>query len=78
MEKEKIQTNRYVEDPLTWLQNFFSSLHTIVIQHEKKYRDRETFSVRDKYDVHLIIHCFLLVKFEEIRCEEWTPSYAGQ
>lgn len=28
-------------------------------------------------DLH-IIHCFLLLKFEDVRPEEWTPSYAGQ
>jgi hypothetical protein len=77
--KKKIQINGdYIEDPLTWLQNFFSRFHSIAIQLEKKYRDRETFKVRDEYDVQRIIHCFLLLKFEDIRAEEWTPSYTGQ
>jgi len=32
----------------------------------------------DEYDIQDIIHPFLLVRFEDIRTEEWTPSYAGK
>ena len=33
--------------------------------------------VDDEYDVQYLTHALLLLDFEDVRPEEWTPSYAG-
>jgi hypothetical protein len=39
---------------------------------------RPTLSVSDEYDVQDLLHALLWLHFEDIRPEEWTPSYAGK
>lgn len=38
---------------------------------------RSTLEVNDEYDVQDLLHGLLRVHFDDIRDEEWTPSYAG-
>lgn len=33
--------------------------------------------MNDEYDVQDLLHALLRIHFEDIRPEEWTPSYAG-
>lgn len=51
--------------------------HLVVRQLRARYADRGTLNVEDEYDVQDLLHCLLFVEFEDIRAEEWTPSYAG-
>jgi len=37
----------------------------------------KTLSVEDEYDVQDLLHALLTLYFDDIRPEEWTPSYAG-
>lgn len=39
--------------------------------------DRSTLVVEDEYDVQDLVHALLRIHFDDIRPEEWTPSYAG-
>jgi hypothetical protein len=34
--------------------------------------------VEDEYDVQDLLHSILRIFFEDVRPEEWTPSYAGK
>ena len=34
--------------------------------------------MRDEYDVKNLLHALLRLFFDDIRNEEWTPSYAGK
>jgi hypothetical protein len=44
----------------------------------KKGRDRRpTIEMRDEYDVQDSLHALLKLHFDDVRPEEWTPSYAG-
>lgn len=38
---------------------------------------RETLIISDEYDVQDLLHSLLRIFFDDIRPEEWTPSYAG-
>ena len=38
---------------------------------------RADFEIGDEYDVQDLIHAILRLHFDDIRTEEWTPSYAG-
>ena len=43
-----------------------------------RYNNRETIQVEDEYDVQDLLHALLRLYFDDIRREEWTPSYAGK
>jgi hypothetical protein len=38
---------------------------------------KHVFKIEDEYDVQDVLHSMLLVAYDDIRREEWTPSYAG-
>ena len=38
---------------------------------------RNTININDEYDVQDLLHSLLLIEFDDIRAEEWVPSYAG-
>ncbi|MBS9394050.1 MAG: hypothetical protein HEQ30_13160 [Dolichospermum sp. OL01] len=46
----------------------------IQIRHSK----RKTIEINDEYDVQDLFHALLTLYFDDIRDEEWTPSYAGR
>lgn len=59
------------------LEKIFLRFHRIATQLRRRYNDRETLDVKDEYDVQDLLHAVLKLDFEDIRTEEWTPSYAG-
>jgi len=59
------------------LKNIFEKFHLVVIQLRQRYNSRSTLEVVDEYDVQNLLHCLLKLHFNDIRREEWTPSYAG-
>lgn len=52
-------------------------LHRVVRQLCKRHGNRATLTVNDEYDVQDLVHSLLTIFFDDIRPEEWTPSYAG-
>jgi hypothetical protein len=42
-----------------------------------RHDNRPTLAVEDEYDVQDLMHALLCLSFDDIRPEEWTPSYAG-
>jgi len=46
------------------------------LQHRQ--RQRQAFTVDDEYDVQDLMHAILRLHFDDVRPEEWTPSYAGR
>jgi len=59
------------------LNNIFFRFHKIVKQLQRRYDSRATLEVNDEYDVQDLMHALLKLHFDDIRPEEWTPSYAG-
>ena len=57
--------------------NLFKRFHIICKQLRNRYDSRETIDVTDEYDVQDLLHSLLCIYFDDIRPEEWTPSYAG-
>ena len=51
--------------------------HLITRQLRQRHDSRETLDVSDEYDVQDLFHALLKLYFDDIRAEEWTPSYAG-
>jgi len=52
--------------------------HLVAKQLRDRYDDRDTLDVGDEYDVQDLFHGILRIFFDDIRPEEWTPSYAGK
>ena len=52
-------------------------LHAVVRQLRERRENRPTLDVKDEYDVQDLFHTLLTIYFDDIRREEWTPSYAG-
>lgn len=48
-----------------------------VRQMQRRHAQRTTMHVADEYDVQDLLHSLLVLHFEDVRPEEWTPSYAG-
>lgn len=51
--------------------------HLVARQLRSRHDNRETLDVEDEYDVQNLLHALLTLEFDDIRPEEWTPSYAG-
>ena len=59
------------------LENVFNKFHKIARQLRTRHSNRETLKIADEYDVQDLLHALLLLHFDDVRAEEWTPSYAG-
>ncbi len=47
-------------------------------QLKNRYDGRETLTISDEYDVQNLFHAMLTLFFDDIRREEWTPTYANR
>ncbi len=70
-------SNKSSFDAIAIIENLCDRFHLVVRQLKARYNDRETLAVEDEYDVQDLLHSLLTLHFDDIRPEEWTPSYAG-
>lgn len=63
--------------PMQRLETICHSFHNVARQLRVRYDKRSTIEVSDEYDVQDLFHALLKIDFEDIRREEWNPSYAG-
>ena len=70
---ESIATN-----PLSKIKNICNRFHLIASQIRARHENRPTIEIEDEYDVQDLLHAILKLNFDDIRPEEWTPSYAGK
>jgi REase_DpnII-MboI/Uncharacterized protein conserved in bacteria (DUF2321) len=56
---------------------YCSRFHLVARQLRNRHKNRETLNVEDEYDIQDLLHTLLRIHFDDIRREEWTPSYAG-
>ncbi|NOR57575.1 MAG: hypothetical protein GQ474_03530 [Sulfurimonas sp.] len=59
------------------IETISNKFHAVVMQMRQRYNNRPTIDVNDEYDVQDIFHSLLKLFFNDIRAEEWNPSYAG-
>lgn len=43
----------------------------------RRYSNRDTILINDEYDVQDLLNGLFHLHFDDVRPEEWTPSYAG-
>jgi len=72
------KTDKSETDALTSVNTICRRFHLVVQQLQHRQRDRDPFQVRDEYDVQDLLHSLLHVVFDDIRPEEYTPSYGGK
>ena len=63
--------------PIVMVQRICERFHAVTKQLRHRHDARPTLDVGDEYDVQDLLHALLRVEFEDVRPEEWTPSYAG-
>lgn len=51
--------------------------HQVCRQLHLRYNNRSTLDINDEYDVQDLFHALLKLYFDDVRPEEYTPSYAG-
>lgn len=54
-----------------------STFHRVARQLRQRHDGRGTLTIEDEYDLQDLFHALLRIFFEDVRPEEWTPSYAG-
>jgi hypothetical protein len=65
-------------DPYLLVERLCFRFHSVARQLRNRHDDRQTLIVKDEYDVQDLYHGILRIFFDDIRPEEWTPSYAGK
>lgn len=63
--------------PMESIDRLATRFHRVVRLLQQRHEGRATIEVRDEYDVQDLMHSLLTLYFDDIRPEEWTPSYAG-
>jgi len=53
------------------------SFHRFVLTLRERREDRSPLNVNDEYDVQYLFGALLVTRFDDVRPEEWTGSYAG-
>ncbi len=79
-EVEKFDDGAAVPAPknsLVTIENLCRRFHLVARQLRSRHDSRDTINVEDEYDVQDLFHALLILEFDDIRPEEWTPSYAG-
>ena len=69
---EKVQDDYWKE-----MEFVCSRFHAVARQILRRHDNRDTLKINDEYDVQDLLHALLKMFFDDIRPEEYTPSYAG-
>lgn len=59
------------------LTNIFERFTIVAKQLQRRHDGRDTLVIHDEYDVQDLLNALLRMYFDDVRPEEWTPSYAG-
>lgn len=59
------------------IERIFVRLPLVIRQLRQRHGDRSTLDIDDEYDVQDLLHSLLRLFFDDIRPEEYAPSYAG-
>lgn len=63
----------YKRTIVTILSNFHRAARQLLIRRS----NRQTLEIIDEYDVQDLLHSFLKLHFDDVRSEEYAPTYAG-
>lgn len=77
-EETLVQPPRSSNDRIDDIRNLIHRFHSIARQLRIRYNNRATIQIKDEYDVQDVFAALLRIQFDDIRSEEYTPSYAGR
>lgn len=60
-----------------YLEKILNRFHVVATQIKRRREKRSTLEINDEYDLQDLLHALLKIDFQDIRPEEWVPSYAG-
>lgn len=60
------------------LRRLIDRFHIVAKQLLNRHGGRDTLTLNDEYDVQDLFHAILKIYFDDVRPEEFTPSYAGK
>ena len=75
---KKAATNASLIRVDSTLMNLFDRFPIVARQLRQRYSNRDPLDVTDEYDVQDLLHALLRIWWDDVREEEWTPSYAGK
>ena len=64
------------QSPLLLIEQICSRFHLVVRQLRSRHGGRSTLDAQDEYDVQDLMHSLLHLHFDDVRPEEYTPSFA--
>ncbi|KHS90770.1 hypothetical protein [Pectobacterium brasiliense] len=70
-------SNSSSTDALGKVENLCNKFHTFARQLQRRHAERQTIDIEDEYDLQDVFHALLKIHFDDVRAEEYTPSYAG-
>ena len=65
------------EAAIVTIEKLIKKFHVVARLLKNRHDDRETIIIKDEYDVQDLLHALLRTIFNDVRPEEYTPSYAG-
>lgn len=77
MELDLLESPDIQLEKIKILEKIFKNFHKMARKIRDRYNDRTTLDINDEYDVQDLLFATLQLFFDDIRKEEWTPSYAG-
>jgi hypothetical protein len=72
-----VNVTSYANQPIDYIDIITTQFHQVACQLRHRYSKRSTIIIEDEYDVQDTLHSLFKLFFEDIRPEEYTPSYAG-
>ena len=73
----KYQPPIIVGEPSKIIENLFERFHSVALEINRRHDNRQSLPINDEYDVQDLLRGLLKLHFDDIRDEEYTPSYAG-
>jgi len=59
------------------IEKVLKRFHQVAREIRRRHANRPSFEIKDEYDVQDLLRGLLKLHFDDVRDEEWTPSYAG-
>lgn len=75
--EERWQIGRPERDARELVENVCRRFHRVAQQVRERHDHRSTLQIADEYDVQDLMHSLLVMLFDDVRPETWTPNYAG-
>lgn len=76
-EAQEDTMNKEQEPAIERIENICNRFHHAAKQLRDTHGNSDSFKIENEYSVQSLLHSFLKLEFDDVREEEYTPSYAG-